>query len=56
MCLMGVIVIFVYLGLVMLKDVCNEVLCDWLVSYEIVYYLFGIVVGFYLFLIIVCEF
>lgn len=56
MCLMGVEVILVYSGFVMLKDVCNEVLCDWFGSYEIVYYMLGIVVGLYFYLIIVCEF
>lgn len=54
--LMGVEVIFVIVGFGILKDVVNEVLCDWLVNYKDVYYLFGIVVGFYLFLIMVCEF
>lgn len=53
---MGVEVIFVNVGFGMFKDVVNEVMCDWLVNYDKVYYLLGIVVGLYLFLIIVCEY
>lgn len=43
-------------GSKILKDVINEVMCDWSEMFEYIFYFFGIVVGFYLFLIIVKYF
>lgn len=54
--LFGVRVIFVESGLRILKDVINEVFCDWVVIFEYFYYLIGLVVGFYLYLVIVRDF
>lgn len=54
--LMGAEVISVYSGFATLKDVCNEALRDWFGSYEIAYYMLGIVVGSYFYSIIVREF
>jgi len=56
MWLFGVIVVLVMIGLCILKDVMNEVMCDWVINVESMYYLIGIVVGLYLFLMMVCEF
>lgn len=44
------------MGLKMFKDVINEVFWDWVVNVDNIYYCFGIVVGLYLFLIMVCDF
>lgn len=54
--LMGVELCLVISGLWMFCDVINEVMCDWMLSVEEIYYIFGLVVGLYLFLKIVCDF
>lgn len=40
----------------MFKDVINDVYCDWVVFVEMMNYIFGIVVGLYFFLVMVCDF
>lgn len=54
--LFGVIVVLVELGLCMLKDVLNEVMCDWVMNIESMFYIIGMVVGLYLYLMMVCDF
>lgn len=54
--LLGVEVILVIIGIGILKDVMNEVLCDWVINVDSIFYLIGMVVGLYLYLVMVCDF
>lgn len=54
--LLGVEIVLVMVGVGILKDVMNEVLCDWVINVEDIYYLIGMVVGLYLYLEMVCDF
>lgn len=48
--LLGVKVIVVILGIKILKDVMNEVMCDWVINVDDIFYIIGMVVGFYFYL------
>lgn len=54
--LFGVMVVLVIFGLVILKDVFNEVMCDWVINVQDIFYIIGIVVGLDLYLCMVCDF
>lgn len=56
MWLMGVEVWLVEVGIGIFKDVILEVICDWVINVEIIYYILGFVVGFYFYLMMVCDF
>lgn len=56
MCLFGVEVVLVIFGCGMLKDVMNDVLCDWVINVENIFYCIGIVVGLYFYFVMVCDF
>lgn len=56
MCLFGVEVVGVDVGSCIFKDVINEVLCDWVVIFENMYYVFGLVFGLELYFCMVCDF
>lgn len=43
-------------GIVIFKDVISEVICDWVINVEIIYYIFGFVVGLYFYLMLVWDF
>lgn len=54
--LLGVTVVFVIIGSRTFKDAINEVMRDWVINVETTNYVFGMVVGLYLFLLMVCEY